>query len=150
MFKLLVYTKFNNCFEFIPGPINDSMVELQNKIKNILKNSIELEFNLIEKSHISLSRTVVLLYHWIDIFKVSIIEQLKDVKSKSIDLNNLMFYSNDEKTRTFIGLNITLESDMSYLNDLVKRMNICLKDFNLPSYYEVSKTIKFINKLICI
>lgn len=113
------------------------MVELQNSIKNILNNSVGLELNFMDKSHISLSRTVVLQHHWIDIFKTSIIEQLKDVKSKSIDLNNLMFYSNDEKTRTFVGMNITLQSDMSYLNDLVRRMNICLTDFNLPSYYEV-------------
>lgn len=122
---------------FISGPINDSIVELQNNIKNIVKSINGLEINLFEKSHISLTRTIVLQHHWIDIFKTSIVEQLKDVKSKSIDLNNLMFYSNDEKTRTFIGINITLESDMNYLNDLVRRMNICLSDFKLPPYYEV-------------
>lgn len=114
------------------------MVELQTNILNVLKDSVGMELNCLEKSHISLTRTVVLQHHWINTFKTSIIEQLKYVKSKSIDLNSLMFYSNDEKTRTFIGINISLKSDMLYLNDLVRRMNVCLEDFNLPPYYEVS------------
>lgn len=122
---------------FILGSINDSLLELQHTITKILKDFIGLELNCFDKSHISLTRTVVLQHHWIDIFKTSIIEQLKDVRSKTIDLNSLMFYTNDEKTRTFIGISVILKSDMLYLNDLVRRMNICLGDFNLPPYYEV-------------
>lgn len=103
-----------------------------------------MELNCIDESHMSLTRTIVLQHHWIDIFKTSIIEQLKYVKSKSIDLNSLGFYSNDEKTRTFIGINITSQSDILYLNDLVRRMDVCLDDFNLPHYYKVFIQILFL------
>lgn len=119
------------------GPINDTIFELQTNIKDILKDSIGLELNCIDESHLSLTRTVVLQHHWIDMFKSSIIEQLKYVRPTSIDLNSLGFYSNDEKTRTFIGLNISVQSDTLYLNDLVRRMDVCLQDFNLPPYYKV-------------
>ena len=53
----------------------------------------------VNELHISLSRTVPLLYHWIEPITSSLTEKFTRHRKFSIGFSELAYYSNDEKTR---------------------------------------------------
>jgi Uncharacterised conserved protein len=47
---------------------------------------------------------VVLRHHWIDPFVTSLSQQLREIERFTLKLDRLRVYTNDERTRTFVGL----------------------------------------------
>ncbi|XP_075218597.1 U6 snRNA phosphodiesterase 1 isoform X2 [Lycorma delicatula] len=93
-----------------------------------------VKLTAIPDPHISLTRTFVLLHHWIDSFVKSVEESLKYTLSFDLYLSKLSVYTNEDKTRTFFGLDVSTGYD-----ELVTSVNIidkCLKEFKLPTFYD--------------
>ncbi|KAI9559696.1 hypothetical protein GHT06_013701 [Daphnia sinensis] len=86
--------------------------------------------------HISLTRTVILRHHWIEGFVASIRKQLSDTPRpfQLYGTNVLSVYLNEEKTRTFLAMNV--EDPVGILSMLIEKMDSCLKEYQLPAYYE--------------
>lgn len=85
--------------------------------------------------HISLTKTVILKHHWIESFIQSIKDRTSYIKKFMILFGSLRIYCNEERTRTFIGLQIRTGYDS--LLKLVDALDTCLKEFSLPTFYEV-------------
>ncbi|KAJ6638812.1 U6 snRNA phosphodiesterase 1 [Pseudolycoriella hygida] len=114
-------------------PFNDSIRNLQCQITKCFENNIELQ--LIESLHISLTRTVVLQHHWIDQFTKTVKESLSDFKKFRLDFDKLSVYCNDECTTTFIAISVP-DIYCTPLKNLVGRFNNCLREYKLPMFYE--------------
>jgi U6 snRNA phosphodiesterase len=103
----------------------------------------------IETPHLSLSKTFILRYHWIDSFFSSLREQLH-LPSSQFDLqlsSDVVYFSNEEKTRHFACI-LASEWCNSALACLVEKVDSCLIEFNLPVYYnKPSFHVSFLWKL---
>lgn len=104
--------------------------------KNILSNFPDLQ--TIEYPHISLSKTFILKFHWIDNFIRSLIEFIGQLpKKSSFELKlspELRFYTNEDKTRSFVCILCNPCCD-SHLQNLTSKVDSCLKEYKLPVYY---------------
>ncbi|XP_051545376.1 U6 snRNA phosphodiesterase 1-like [Myxocyprinus asiaticus] len=96
-----------------------------------------------EEFHVSLSKTVVLRHHWIQPFIQSIWTSLtqfqKSVISNQTSLffcmaDKLRVYFNAEKTRTFLGMEIS--TGTIQLLELIKLVDQTMKEFNLSTFYK--------------
>ncbi|XP_048576515.1 U6 snRNA phosphodiesterase 1 [Nematostella vectensis] len=84
--------------------------------------------------HLSLSRTVPIRHYWIN----SIVDQLKSAFALKHSFHCILgspeFYTNDDKTRSFIGLKIL--SGHKKLSSLVCNVDEVLEEFALPTFYQ--------------
>ncbi|XP_041457540.1 U6 snRNA phosphodiesterase-like [Lytechinus variegatus] len=94
----------------------------------------DLTFHPSDDLHLSLSRTVCLQFHWIDPFIQSFRERVGRLRSFRCHVEQVDVYTNDEETRTFLGLKIGAGHEV--LCDLVKLADDCLQEFSLPVFYE--------------
>ncbi|XP_049874069.1 U6 snRNA phosphodiesterase 1 [Pectinophora gossypiella] len=85
--------------------------------------------------HVSLSRTVVLTYHLITPFSISIQTALKNVESFELGFDSVKVYCNEEKTRTFIALKADCASNQ-YLQKITKIVDEVLLEYKLEPFYE--------------
>lgn len=124
-----------NWATFVYLPV-DSSENFLNYIHNLLQhcNSDSLVLNKCEDLHISLTRTVVLRHHWIEDFVSLVRQNVAQVTRFQVHSMDVAVYVNEEKTRTFIGLQIS-DSDES-LKKLVQTLNNCLNEYKLPSFYK--------------
>ncbi|XP_067853861.1 U6 snRNA phosphodiesterase 1 [Heptranchias perlo] len=88
----------------------------------------------IAEFHISLSQTVVLRYHWISIFVESLKEKMTSFDRFYCVSDKVKIYSNQEKTRTFLGLEVSAGSN--YLLELVNEVDKSMEEFDLKTYYK--------------
>lgn len=88
--------------------------------------------------HLSLSRTLYVKDHQKDLFKQKIIEALRNSLSfpNKLKCENVEIYLNDEKTRTFVAINV--KNDEKIL-EIIGIIDNVLKDFGLPVYYKSPK-----------
>ncbi|XP_051884156.1 U6 snRNA phosphodiesterase 1 [Pristis pectinata] len=93
-----------------------------------------LPMTKITEFHISLSHTVVLRHHWINIFAESLKERMTFFDRFYCLSDKVKIYSNQEKTRTFLGLEVSAGSN--YLLELVKEVDKSLEEFSLETYYK--------------
>lgn len=109
------------------------MLELQQNLIEIVP-----DLKVVDHLHLSLTKTVVLRHHWIDSFVKSVQELLSQAKFVPfcLCLGNLGIYTNDNATRTFIGLKIL--SGYDRLISAVDIFDKCLADFKLDPFYKVS------------
>lgn len=84
--------------------------------------------------HISLSKTFVMRHHWIEPMVADLRRKVALCHSGKVRLTKLEPYCNEEGSRTFLGL--TAESTGGLLETLVKAIDSCLAEYNLPLYYE--------------
>lgn len=63
-----------------------------------------------------------------------------------LDFDCFHIYTNDENTRTFIGLKVN--SGLNHLIECVKCINESFAEFRLPSYYEVMNLLIFSSVLL--
>lgn len=110
--------------------------DIQALISAVISNVPEpLNVQKMENLHISLTKTVILKHHWIDHFIESVKDKTKYMQKFLILFDSLKIYCNEERTRTFIGLQIRTGYDS--LMKIVEYLNDCLSDFNLPTFYKV-------------
>lgn len=79
--------------------------------------------------------------HQKDLFRTKIEDSIKKfLKSnplpKSLKCEKYSVYLNDEKTRTFLAVDLENNSDISKLIELIDKL---LKDFSLPEFYSEHK-----------
>ncbi|XP_044748014.1 U6 snRNA phosphodiesterase [Coccinella septempunctata] len=118
-------------FVYVPCESHNGITSLQ---ESIIKCIPEVPIQKVEDLHLSLSKTVILKYHWIHPFMNSIKERISHYRRFVLTIGNLKVYCNEEKTRTFIGLEVTSAHDT--LHALIKELDICLSEFKLPPFYQ--------------
>ncbi|NXX83477.1 USB1 phosphodiesterase, partial [Urocolius indicus] len=87
-----------------------------------------------EQFHLSLSQCVVLRYHWIQPFIRSLRERLAPFHRFFCVADQVKVYTNQNKTRTFIGLEVS--SGHFQLLELVSEVDRVLEEFDLPKFYK--------------
>jgi U6 snRNA phosphodiesterase len=95
------------------------------------------ELHKIESPHVSLSKTFILRHHWIDNFFSSLREKFFN-SSQSFRLQfspDIVYFTNEEKTRHFACV-VVDESCNNILASLIRKVDACLKEFNLEIYYD--------------
>ncbi|XP_064399549.1 U6 snRNA phosphodiesterase 1-like [Halichondria panicea] len=105
---------------------------------NCLQQSLQKHLSTVEwfplaDRHVSLSRTVPIQHHWMDPLTHSLREKFKQRRPFSVGFKNLAFYVNEEKTRSFIGLDLVYGQDQ--MQSLVDDVDQCLAAYKLQEYY---------------
>ncbi|KAF2898874.1 hypothetical protein ILUMI_07302 [Ignelater luminosus] len=119
-------------YVYIPYEPTDTL--LSDIITRIINTLPYLNMQAINDFHISLTKTIILKHHWINSFIESIRIKTQMIKKFIIMFNTLNVYCNEERTRTFIGLDI--KSGYDTLCKLVEHLDSCMDEFNLPHFYE--------------
>ncbi|XP_017880397.1 U6 snRNA phosphodiesterase isoform X2 [Ceratina calcarata] len=96
-----------------------------------------------DEFHVSITRTVILKFHWIESF----VEETKKLCSQtdrfSLELINVRAYINEERTRTFLG--IECADCKGILTQFVKGVNKILAEYELPPFYDdISYHVSFL------
>lgn len=105
-------------------------------IKQKISELSSSEIHLIESTHVSLSRTFVVRYHWISSFFSSLQEQFRDTSQFHLLLSpEIVYFSNDDDTRFFACI-LLHERCQQVVSTAIRKVDVCLKEFNLPTYYE--------------
>jgi len=118
----------NNWASYVYIDVSDIDLE---EVRNFLLTQLELEPT--DDAHISLSRTVSLRHHWIDPVIQGVSQAFKEIDRFTVKLDKLQVYCNDERTRTFVGLEATGGSHQ--LTKLTKAVDRVFGDFSLPPFY---------------
>ncbi|XP_067090781.1 U6 snRNA phosphodiesterase 1 isoform X1 [Osmerus mordax] len=84
--------------------------------------------------HLSMSQTVVLRHHWIQPFTQSLRTGLSDCRRLVCSAEKLRVYSNAEKTRTFLGMEVS--SGHSQLLQIMKTVDGTMEEFRLETFYK--------------
>ncbi|GAB1605353.1 U6 snRNA phosphodiesterase-like, partial [Argonauta hians] len=108
---------------------SDDFVELQTLLLSQLESLVELKpfFDL----HISLSKTVSIRHHWIQPLTDSLSAAFLDANRTSCVFCGVKLYRNEEKTRSFLALQVTSGTLRHYISCVDR----AFKDFNLPPFY---------------
>lgn len=87
-----------------------------------------------EEFHLSLSQTVVLKHHWIQLFTQSLRAGLAHCRRFLCSAGRLKVYCNAEKTRTFLGMEIW--TGHAQLLELVRVVDQTMRGFHLETFYK--------------
>ncbi|XP_041967153.1 U6 snRNA phosphodiesterase [Alosa sapidissima] len=120
-------------YVFLPYTPDEAFLELLDEV-TALARSLDVPLNHAEEFHISLSQTVVLRHHWIQPFVQSLRNSLADTKRFLCLAQRLNIYSNSEKTRTFVGLEIS--TGHAQLTELTKVIDKTMEEFRLTTFYQ--------------
>ncbi|KAK4285037.1 hypothetical protein QN277_001785 [Acacia crassicarpa] len=104
---------------------------------NILcKNKEKLDQDLLgRKFHISLGRTVPIRVHQIDSMVSMLRQKLQTQKRYWIDFSKWEVFVNDERTRTFLSLEVT-QGGLREITKQIEAVNGVYKLHNLPEFYK--------------
>ena len=93
-------------YVYIPVVNNKELVEIQDSILGKLKKKFSEKLHPFpaEECHISLSRTLPVRHYWIEPMFKKLKELIRQVHTFNYSVRGLKVYCNDEKTRTFIGI----------------------------------------------
>ncbi|KAJ8924948.1 hypothetical protein NQ315_001113 [Exocentrus adspersus] len=120
-------------YVYVPYEENEGIKELIQFVRNYgVAHSIDIKKT--EELHISLTRTLVLKHHWINLFVNTLKANLAHHRKFMVLFDGLEVYCNEERTRTFLGLQIKTGYDS--LLKLVETLDRSLEEFNLPAFYE--------------
>ncbi|XP_060041438.1 U6 snRNA phosphodiesterase 1 isoform X3 [Erinaceus europaeus] len=87
-----------------------------------------------EAFHLSLSQSVVLRHHWILPFVQTLKDRMASFQRFFFTANRVKIYTNQEKTRTFVGLEVT--SGHAQFLDLVSEVDRVMEEFDLTTFYQ--------------
>lgn len=118
----------NNWASYVYVDLQDCELD---EVKNFIVKELDLE--PIDHHHLSISRVVSLRHHWIDPFTKSLKDNLELGKAFPLCLDKLQVYANDDKTRTFVGLEAT--GGISELKKMTDVVNQCFREYKLPPFY---------------
>ncbi|XP_030036101.1 U6 snRNA phosphodiesterase isoform X3 [Manduca sexta] len=121
-------------YVYVNYPQNDILINLINKLKSIASSQGSF-WVICEDLHISLSKTVILLYHWISSFNTSIQKSLSTIESFELGFSGVKVLCNEDSTRTFIVLEVDCFSQKQ-LHLITKEIDKVLSEFNLPLFYD--------------
>ncbi|XP_069409001.1 U6 snRNA phosphodiesterase 1 isoform X3 [Ovis canadensis] len=87
-----------------------------------------------EAFHLSLSQSVVLRHHWILPFVQALKDRVASFQRFCFTADQIKIYTNQEKTRTFVGLEVT--SGHAHFLDLVAEVDRVMEEFDLSTFYQ--------------
>ncbi|XP_052583281.1 U6 snRNA phosphodiesterase 1 isoform X5 [Peromyscus californicus insignis] len=87
-----------------------------------------------EEFHLSLSQSVVLRHHWILPFVQGLKDRMASFQRFFFTANQVKIYTNQEKTRTFIGLEVS--SGHAQFLDMVSAVDRVMQEFDLTTFYQ--------------
>ncbi|KAK5642704.1 hypothetical protein RI129_008871 [Pyrocoelia pectoralis] len=119
-------------YVYIPYEPNDLCID--ELIAHIINSLSQFSFHTMNNFHISLTRTVILKHHWIELFIKSVREKLSSFRKFVVIFDSLKVYCNEERTRTFLAIRI--RSGYDTLIRLVENLDNCLAEFQLPPFYK--------------
>lgn len=122
-------------FVYIKYPKEEILQNLIDKIQTEINKELKESCVRCGDFHISLSKTVVLHYHLITPFTKSLQESLGEIEWFDLEFSNIKVYCNDDKTRTFIALEVDYFAK-KHLLQLSQKVDEVLEEFNLPLFYE--------------
>ncbi|XP_013401816.1 U6 snRNA phosphodiesterase isoform X2 [Lingula anatina] len=119
-------------YVYIPFNPDEQFLYLINELQACLPGGLNVK--VVDDFHVSLSRTVVLRHHWIDSFVTTLRDKLHCAVSFTCQFGELEVYTNDEKTRSFLGLKV--QHGFKILCSLVENVDNTLEEFHLQKYYK--------------
>jgi len=99
-----------------------------------VSDKLPVQGNIISSLHISLSRTLVLKFHWIESFVEGMKLLCRRLNQFVVPLTDVRVYCNEERTRTFLGIYCQDEDGM--LKCLTEALDDLLAGYQLPSFYK--------------
>lgn len=87
-----------------------------------------------EAFHLSLSQSVILRHHWILPFVQALKDRVASFERFLFTTDRVKIYTNQEKTRTFVGLEVT--SGHAQFLDLVSEVDRVMEEFDLTTFYQ--------------
>ncbi|KAL7728323.1 hypothetical protein ACLKA6_007423 [Drosophila palustris] len=121
-------------FVYVPAlAAVDQLEDFQSEAIEKLAEHVKLHAN--ESLHLSLSKTVVLQYHQIDEFTRSLQHSLQSCAGFNSTLHLLQVYTNEERTRTFLAVQLDA-AFTAKMSALLRPVDIVMRDYRLPQFYE--------------
>ncbi|KAA0724526.1 U6 snRNA phosphodiesterase [Triplophysa tibetana] len=120
-------------YVYFPYDPEEGFLELLDDII-VAAGAHSIPLTLCEEFHISISKTVVLRHHWIQPFVQSIRTGLTPFQKFFCMADKLRVYCNAEKTRTFLGMEISIGK--TQLLELIKIVDQTMNEFNLNTFYK--------------
>ncbi|XP_063052996.1 U6 snRNA phosphodiesterase 1 [Engraulis encrasicolus] len=120
-------------YVFLPCTPDEVFSELLDELTD-LAASMDVALTRAEELHISLSQTVVLRHHWIQPFVESLKSSLAAIQGFVCLASKLNVYTNSEKSRTFLGLEVS--TGHSQLTQLTKVIDKTMEEFRLSTFYK--------------
>ncbi|XP_063190015.1 U6 snRNA phosphodiesterase 1 isoform X4 [Chroicocephalus ridibundus] len=118
---------------YLPYRVQEEFLELLELLVSRARTYVA-SLAAMEEFHLSLSQCVVLRYHWIDPFVRSLKERLAPFHRFFCVADQVKVYTNENKTRTFIGLEVS--AGHFQLLELVSEVDRVLEEFDLPTFYK--------------
>ncbi|KAL1128974.1 hypothetical protein AAG570_013508 [Ranatra chinensis] len=94
----------------------------------------KLKMRRCEEPHVSLTKTFILMHHWIDQFILSVKSSVKMLPRFQLTFDTIKVYQNEEKNRTFLGLKVNL-GNKELLNSL-EVLREPFRDYKLDAFYQ--------------
>ena len=122
-------------YVYIPVVNNKELGEIQDSIlEKLKKHFFEKVYPFpVEECHISLSRTLPVRHYWIEPMFKKLSELIRQAHTFNYSVRGLKVYCNDERTRTFIGIETSNCYEKMYL--LSKFTDQVYEDFGLQKFY---------------
>ncbi|KAM9289543.1 LOW QUALITY PROTEIN: U6 snRNA phosphodiesterase 1 [Morus bassanus] len=118
---------------YLPYRVQEEFLELLELLVSRARTYVS-SLAAMEEFHLSLSQCVVLRYHWIEPFVRSLRERLASFDRFFCVADQVKVYTNQNKTRTFIGLEVS--AGHFQLLELVSEVDRVLEEFDLPTFYK--------------
>ncbi|XP_034487002.1 U6 snRNA phosphodiesterase [Drosophila innubila] len=121
-------------FVYVPAFASvEQLEDFQSEVIEKLEPHVQLQAN--ESLHLSLSKTVVLQYHQIDEFTRSLQQALQSCTGFNSTLHMLQVYTNEERTRTFLAVQLDA-AFTAKMSVLLRPVDLVMRDYRLPQFYE--------------
>ncbi|KAM9508057.1 U6 snRNA phosphodiesterase 1 isoform 2-T2 [Guaruba guarouba] len=118
---------------YLPYRVREEFLELLELLVYRARSHVP-SLSAMEEFHLSLSQCVVLRYHWIQPFVSGLRARLAAFHRFFCVADQVKVYTNQNKTRTFIGLEVT--AGHFQLLELVSEVDRVLEEFDLPTFYK--------------
>ncbi|XP_061078422.1 U6 snRNA phosphodiesterase 1 isoform X1 [Conger conger] len=120
-------------YVYLPYDPDEVFLELVGAMMQVV-SAHGLSLNWAEEFHVSLSQTVVLRHHWIQPFVLSLRTGLASYPRMVCLAEKMKVYTNDAKTRTFLGVEIT--TGHAQLLEVVRAVDQTMEEFSLDTFYK--------------
>ncbi|XP_075146341.1 U6 snRNA phosphodiesterase 1 [Haematobia irritans] len=120
-------------YVFIGVPLSSVLEDVQDICQAYFKDTCDL--NAVSDLHISLSKTVVLQYHFIESFVKNLEDIFTPIQSFITSLSQLKVYTNAERTRTFLAVKVE-DIHLQKMLQILQHVDGVMKNFKLATFYE--------------
>ncbi|KAM6058092.1 U6 snRNA phosphodiesterase 1 isoform 2-T2 [Chlamydotis macqueenii] len=118
---------------YLPYIVQEEFLELLDLLVSRARTYVS-SLTAMAEFHLSLSQCVVLRYHWIQPFVCALRQRLAPFHRFFCVADQVKVYTNENKTRTFIGLEVS--AGHFQLLELVSEVDRVLEEFDLPTFYK--------------